>query len=149
MQLIPHKLIYYCLIKLTAYSGKITSTFSYPAITTDELTISECLDWLIWLNGGTGPLSTHQRSCFCEFYSPTPRELIRPPAHQPIPFALYQLRILLLYNSELTGELVFSLWCRVSDLNDNAPVFLGTPYSITIPENTAPNTTVFRNRIPL
>jgi hypothetical protein len=56
---------------------------------------------------------------------------------------------MLLFNAALTGELVCSLWCRVSDLNDNAPVFLGTPYSITIPENTAPNTTVFRNRIPL
>jgi hypothetical protein len=37
-------------------------------------------------------------------------------------------------------------WCRVSDLNDNAPVFLGTPYTISIPESTPPNTTVFRNK---
>ena len=32
---------------------------------------------------------------------------------------------------------------RVTDLNDNAPEFLGTPYSITLAENTAVNTTVF------
>ena len=38
------------------------------------------------------------------------------------------------------------MWYRVSDLNDNPPVFLGTPYTISIPENMAPNTTVFRQQ---
>jgi len=32
---------------------------------------------------------------------------------------------------------------RISDLNDNSPIFLGTPYSISLPENTPVNTTVF------
>ena len=32
---------------------------------------------------------------------------------------------------------------RVTDLNDNSPQFLGTPYTITLEENTAVNTTVF------
>ena len=32
---------------------------------------------------------------------------------------------------------------RISDLNDNSPQFIGTPYSISLPENTPVNTTVF------
>ena len=32
---------------------------------------------------------------------------------------------------------------RVTDLNDNSPEFLGTPYTITLAENTPLNTTVF------
>jgi len=32
---------------------------------------------------------------------------------------------------------------RISDLNDNSPQFSGTPYSISLPENTPVNTTIF------
>jgi len=32
---------------------------------------------------------------------------------------------------------------RISDLNDNSPIFIGTPYSISLPENTPVNATVF------
>ena len=34
---------------------------------------------------------------------------------------------------------------RISDLNDNSPIFLGTPYAISLPENTPVNATVFTN----
>ena len=36
---------------------------------------------------------------------------------------------------------------RVTDLNDNSPQFLGTPYSLTLEENTPVNTTVFTNLV--
>ena len=32
---------------------------------------------------------------------------------------------------------------RISDLNDNSPIFIGTPYSISLPENTPVNATIF------
>ncbi|XP_063705684.1 cadherin-99C [Culicoides brevitarsis] len=34
---------------------------------------------------------------------------------------------------------------RVSDINDNAPVFINTPYETTVPESTPIGTTIFRN----
>ncbi|XP_059611482.1 cadherin-99C [Phlebotomus argentipes] len=34
---------------------------------------------------------------------------------------------------------------RVSDVNDNAPVFINTPYETTVPESTPVGTTIFRN----
>ena len=34
--------------------------------------------------------------------------------------------------------------CRVSDVNDNAPVFLGAPYTVTISEATPLGTEVLR-----
>ncbi|XP_032596212.1 cadherin-99C isoform X2 [Drosophila grimshawi] len=34
---------------------------------------------------------------------------------------------------------------RVSDVNDNAPQFMNTPYEVTVPESTPLGTTVFRN----
>ncbi|KAH8294616.1 hypothetical protein KR018_000432 [Drosophila ironensis] len=34
---------------------------------------------------------------------------------------------------------------RVSDINDNAPRFMNTPYEVTVPESTPVGTTIFRN----
>ncbi|XP_065371321.1 cadherin-99C [Calliphora vicina] len=34
---------------------------------------------------------------------------------------------------------------RVSDVNDNAPRFMNTPYEVTVPESTPVGTTIFRN----
>jgi len=36
---------------------------------------------------------------------------------------------------------------KITDLNDNAPVFRGTPYTLTLPEDTPVGTTVFRYRV--
>ena len=36
---------------------------------------------------------------------------------------------------------------KITDLNDNAPVFRGTPYTLTLPEDTPLGTTVFRYRV--
>ena len=33
---------------------------------------------------------------------------------------------------------------KITDINDNAPVFRGTPYTLTLPEDTPVATTVFR-----
>ena len=36
---------------------------------------------------------------------------------------------------------------KITDINDNAPVFRGTPYTLTLPEDTPVGTTVFRYRV--